>query len=101
MLVRSFPMILSGQDIDSTIQEIAAGLTNGGNEVLSAKLDWIYHSTACRAATKAGDVSRLAELEEIARRVLLEDDIRYCPHGRPVCIEMSRKELEKLFGRII
>lgn len=101
VLVRSFPMILSGQDIDATIQEIAAGLAGGGNEVLSAKLDWIYHSTACRAATKAGDISRSVELEEIARKVLLQDDIRYCPHGRPVCIEMTRKEIEKQFGRIV
>ena len=101
VLVRSFPMILSGQDIEATIQEIAAGLANGGNEVLSAKLDWIYHSTACRAATKAGDVSQAAELEEIAKRVLLKDDIRYCPHGRPVCVEMTRKEIEKQFGRIV
>lgn len=101
VLVRSFPMILSGQDIEATIQEIAAGLASGGNEVLTAKLDWIYHSTACRAATKAGDVSRPAELEDIAKKVLLNDDIRYCPHGRPVCVEMTRKELEKQFGRIV
>ena len=101
VLVRSFPMILSGQDIEATIQEIAAGLANGGNEVLSAKLDWIYHSTACRAATKAGDVSQSIELECIAQKVLLNDDIRYCPHGRPVCVEMTRKEIEKQFGRII
>ncbi len=101
VLVRSFPMILSGQDIDATIQEIAAGLANGGNEVLTAKLDWIYHSTACRAATKAGDISRPVELEDIAKKVLLQEDIRYCPHGRPVCVEMTRKELEKQFGRIV
>ncbi len=101
VLVRSFPMILSGQDIEATIQEIAAGLSNGGHEVVSAKLDWIYHSTACRGATKAGGVSRLAELDEIAKKVLLDDTIRYCPHGRPVCVEMTRKELEKQFGRIV
>lgn len=101
VLVRSFPMILSGQDIEATIQEIAAGLANGGNEVLTAKLDWIYHSTACRAATKAGDVSQTIELESIAQKVLLNDEIRYCPHGRPVCVEMTRKEIEKQFGRII
>lgn len=101
VLVRSFPMILSGQDIEATIQEIAAGLANGSQEVLSAKLDWIYHSTACRAATKGGDISRPEELEEIAGRVLLEDDIRYCPHGRPVCVEMTRRELEKQFGRVL
>ncbi|MBQ4612930.1 MAG: DNA mismatch repair endonuclease MutL [Clostridia bacterium] len=101
VLVRSFPMILLGQDIEATIQEIAAGLASGGQEVLSAKLDWIYHSTACRAATKGGDVSRPEELEEIAGRVLSEENIRYCPHGRPVCVEMTRKELEKQFGRIL
>lgn len=101
VLVRSFPMILSGQDIEATIQEIACGLANGGNEVLTAKLDWIYHSTACRAATKAGDISRSVELEDIAKKVLLNNDIRYCPHGRPVCVEMTRKEIEKQFGRIV
>ncbi len=101
VLVRSFPMILSGEDIEATIEEMAAGLASGGHEVVSSRLDWIYHSTACRAATKAGDRSQPAELEEIAKRVLLEDDIRYCPHGRPVCVEMTRKELEKQFGRIV
>ncbi len=101
VLVRSFPMILSGQDIEATIQEIAAGLVNGGNEVLSAKLDWIYHSTACRAATKAGDISQTIELESIAQKVLLNDEVRYCPHGRPVCVEMTRNDIEKQFGRII
>ncbi len=101
VLVRSFPMILTGEDIEATVQEIAAGLAGGSHEVVSSKLDWIYHSTACRAATKAGDHSRPAELEEIAKRVLLSEDIRYCPHGRPVCVEMTRKELEKQFGRIL
>ncbi len=101
VLVRSFPMILSGENIEATVQEIAAGLVNGGHEVVSAKLDWIYHSTACRAATKAGDKSSIMELEELAKQVLLKDEIRYCPHGRPVCVEMTRKDLEKQFGRII
>ncbi len=101
VLIRSFPMILSGANIEETVQEIATGLTGGSHEVISSKLDWIYHSTACRAAIKAGDRSRPVELEEIAKRVLLSDDIRYCPHGRPVCIEMTRKELEKQFGRIV
>lgn len=101
VLIRSFPMILSGHDIVATVQEIAAGLLNGGQEVISSKLDWIYHSTACRAATKGGDVSQGAELVAIAERVLLDDDIRYCPHGRPVCVEMTRKDLEKQFGRIL
>lgn len=101
VLVRSFPMIMAGEDIDSTIREIAGGLHSGGREVQTAKLDWIYHSTACRAAVKAGDYSRPAEQLDLAERVLLNDDIRYCPHGRPVCVEYTRRELEKEFGRVL
>lgn len=101
VLVRTFPMILSGTDIDATIREIAAGFVGGNREVQSSKLDWIYHSSACRAAIKAGDTSRPAEWLDLARKVLLDESIRFCPHGRPVCVEMTRKELEKQFGRII
>lgn len=101
VLVRTFPMILSGADIDSTIQEIAAGFVGGNREVQSSKLDWIYHSSACRAAVKAGDNARPPELLDLAKQVLLDDTIRFCPHGRPVCVEMTRKELEKQFGRIV
>ena len=101
VLVRTFPMILSGTDIDATIREIAAGFVGGNREVQSGKLDWIYHSSACRAAIKAGDTSRPAEWLDLAKKVLLDDQIRYCPHGRPVCVEMTRKELEKQFGRIV
>ena len=101
VLVRTFPMILSGTDIDSTIREIAAGFVGGNREVQSSKLDWIYHSSACRAAIKGGESGRPAEWLDLAKQVLLDDSIRYCPHGRPVCIEMTRKELEKQFGRIM
>ena len=101
VLVRTFPMILSDSDIEATIREIAAGFVGGNREVQSSKLDWIYHSSACRAAVKAGDNSRPAEWLDLAKKVLLDDSVRYCPHGRPVCVEMTRKELEKQFGRIV
>lgn len=101
VLVRTFPLILAGTDIDATIREIAAGFVGGSREVQSSKLDWIYHSSACRAAIKAGDTSRPAEWLDLAKQVLLDDSIRFCPHGRPVCVEMTRKELEKQFGRIV
>ncbi len=101
VLLRSFPLILAGADIDATLREIAAGLAGGSREIRTAKLDWIYHSSACRAAIKAGDTSHTAELLELAKQVLLHEDIRTCPHGRPICVEMTRKELEKQFGRIV
>lgn len=101
VLVRSFPLDLTGEDIDNTVREIASGLVGGNREIQSSKLDWIYHSSACRAAIKAGDISKPAELLELAKRVLSDDSVRFCPHGRPVCVEMTKKELEKQFGRIL
>lgn len=101
ILVRSFPLDLTGEDMDNTLREIATGLVGGNREIQSSKLDWIYHSSACRAAIKAGDMSKPAELLELAKQVLADESIRFCPHGRPVCIEMTKKELEKQFGRIV
>lgn len=100
LLVRSVPMMLTGCDIVDVMQEIAGGLLSGRREITTNKQEWIFHSTACRAAIKAGAKSQPRELEELARRVLQNDDVRYCPHGRPVCIHWSRSELEKLFGRV-
>ena len=101
LLVRAVPMMLQGCDIAGAVQEMAGGFLSGRREITMDKLDWIYHSTACRAAVKAGNLNHPEELRQLAERVLLHDDIRYCPHGRPVCFELTRKELEKQFGRIV
>ena len=100
VLVRSVPVILSGCDVTAMIEEIAGGLCSGRRDVLTAKEDWIYHSISCRAAIKAGDASTLPELQKLVEQVLSDPDVRYCPHGRPVCFTMTRQELEKQFGRI-
>ncbi|HIW74003.1 MAG TPA: DNA mismatch repair endonuclease MutL [Firmicutes bacterium] len=99
VLVRTVPMLLTGGDVAALIQEIAGGLASGRREITTDKLDWIYHSSACRAAVKAGDFTSPEERQAVAERILLSDDIRTCPHGRPVCFELTRRELEKQFGR--
>jgi DNA mismatch repair protein MutL len=63
-------------------------------------MDDIYHRMACRAAVKAGNLTTPAECEKLAERILSDNDIMYCPHGRPVAIRITEKELEKQFGRI-
>jgi len=100
LLVRAVPMMLTGEDVPALMEEIAGGFLAGKQEIQVDKLSWIYHSVACRAAVKAGDRQSPAEAEALARRVLNDDAVRYCPHGRPVCFELTRKELEKQFGRI-
>ncbi len=101
LIVRAVPMPLAGEDIAESLREIAGGLLSGRREITTAQLDWIYHSVACRAAVKAGDSSTPAERQRLAERVLWQDDVRTCPHGRPVCFELTAREIEKQFGRIV
>lgn len=98
--VRACPLNLEKEDITALVTEIAGYLLKNKREVLSEKLDWIYHSMACRAAIKAGNDTTDYELYDFTKRLLQNDDIRYCPHGRPVLIELTRHELDKQFGRI-
>lgn len=99
LLVRAVPMLLADGDIAESLREIAGGLLSGKREITTAHADWVYHSVACRAAVKAGDTSTPQERQRLAERVLYNEDIRTCPHGRPVCFELTPRELEKQFGR--
>lgn len=99
VIVRECPTELSDTDIRAVVEEIADKLACDTNNPEPEKLEWIYHSTACRAAVKAGDNLTLAEMESLANQVLFDDDVRYCPHGRPVLLTMSEYEIKKLFGR--
>ncbi len=98
VLVRGLPAPLSGEEPRALLEEVAAGFLAQKNAVEMDQLDWLYHNMACRAAVKGGDRSG-DELLALARRIALSDDIRYCPHGRPVAFRLTRKELEKQFGR--
>ncbi len=100
ILVRAVPMMLSGEDITSLMEEIAGNLLSGKQTVDVEHLDWLYHNTACRAAIKAGNHNQSVDLQLLAETVLHDDSLRTCPHGRPVCVELSQKEIEKQFGRI-
>ncbi len=100
IVIRECPVALIGEDLKSIIEEIAGHLLSS-NAPVPEKLDWIFHNTACRAAIKGGDNTTLYELEKFVGKLLATPEIRYCPHGRPVLVEMSRNDLEKQFGRIV
>lgn len=99
--VNACPPELSGEEIVSAVVEIAGYLANNIKTLLPEKIDWIYHSMACRAAVKAGNFTSDFEAQKFIEKLLLRDDIRYCPHGRPVMVELTERELEKQFRRII
>lgn len=97
--VREVPVMLIEEDVASLLSEIAGRLLDKSDPT-PEKLAWIYKNMACRAAVKAGDNTPPAEQEKFIEYVLSHRDVRYCPHGRPILIEMTRPELEKTFGRI-
>ena len=100
LLVRECPMMFAGEDMGSVISELAGELLSHARELLTSKMDWLYHSAACRAAVKGGKSVTDEDACILIQKVLADDSLRYCPHGRPVLIELTRKELEKQFGRI-
>lgn len=100
VIVRETPSMLDGADIKDLILEIAEKLIEHKTDIEPDKMDWIFHSTACRSAVKGGDYTSEKERELFVGKLLSMPDIRYCPHGRPVMIKISRYELEKQFGRI-
>ncbi len=100
VLISEYPCILEGADLTAQLTEIAGYLAKNIRDISTEKLDWIYHSAACRAAVKAGDKTSGYELQKFAEQVLSLPDIRYCPHGRPVISKLTRRDIEKLFGRV-
>ena len=100
VIVTECPTYIESGDIEPVVIELAGYLADNKKDMIPEKLDWIYHSTACRAAVKAGDKTTAYEQQKFVEQLLSMPDVRYCPHGRPVMIEMSKKELEKNFGRI-
>jgi len=99
VIVRECPMMLEIGSVEDVVMELAGYLLLNKHSIISEKIEWLYHSIACRAAIKAGDFTSDIERERFVETLLSLPDIRYCPHGRPVLIEMKRRELEKSFGR--
>lgn len=99
VLVRAVPANVPVESVERLTEEIAAKLASGSRDTLSEKTDWVLHSIACRAAIKAGDKDPAPALLSLARQILSGAVPPFCPHGRPVLIRLTQKELEKQFGR--
>ncbi|MEE0981223.1 MAG: hypothetical protein U0K91_06030, partial [Acutalibacteraceae bacterium] len=100
VILNECPTAVADADLAGVVMELAGYLADNRKEIIPEKLDWIYHSTACRAAIKAGDKTSAFELNSFVEKLLNNPEIRYCPHGRPVLIELTKRDIEKNFGRI-
>ena len=99
VLLRQIPMDLSTDAAHEAVEQMAADLLNGRREKKTTVRDEILHTVACKAAIKAGWKNDEAELLALVRQVMAREDLKYCPHGRPICITLSKKQLEKQFKR--
>ena len=99
VLLRQIPMDLSPDHAAEAIEEMAADLLSGRREKKDTVRDEILHTVACKAAIKAGWKNDEAELLTLVKAVMAREDLKYCPHGRPICITLSKKQLEKQFKR--
>jgi len=98
LAVRQAPFDVAAEDIPATLEEIAQKLLTTGSADPAAARDALLHTMACKAAIKGGWATSPQELERVAGEVM-SGRVKYCPHGRPVAIELTRKDLEKQFKR--
>ena len=101
VVVRAVPADVPVDDVEDMIVEVAAKLIDGGRDALREKTEWVLHSIACRAAIKAGDHTNAAEMLALAQHIMDGTVPPFCPHGRPCVLKITRKELEKQFGRLV
>ena len=99
VILRAIPMDLSEADAADAVEALAADLLVGRREDKSTVRDEVLHTVACKAAIKAGWDTDEKELLALIGQVMAREDLKYCPHGRPICITLSKKQLEKQFKR--
>lgn len=100
VIVRECPMEISADEVADVVAELAGYLVENRQKLISEKKEWLFSLMACKAAIKGGMYTTEYERELFIKRLFASPEIRYCPHGRPVMIEITRRELEKNFGRV-
>ena len=100
VIVRSSPQYIPAVEIEDCITEMSGYISQGKTDIFTEKMDWFYSNVACRSAIKAGNKSTPEELIGIVKHLEEHPEIKYCPHGRPICIVLTKGEIEKQFGRV-
>ena len=99
VLLRQIPMDLSPDLAAESLETLASDLLSGRRETKDTVRDELLHTVACKAAIKAGWHSDEKELLALVEKVMANEDLKYCPHGRPVTMRLGKSQLEKNFKR--
>lgn len=99
--VRALPQMLDREDPCDIVESIARIAAKGNSNIKGELFDDMLHTAACKMSIKANDINDISELQVIADEVVNNKDIRFCPHGRPVCTQITKRQIEKYFSRIV
>ena len=99
-VIRAVPADILAADAAPAVEEILEKLRRGKAPDRQSVRDELLHTVACKAAIKAGWNTSDEERHRIVREVL-SGRVKYCPHGRPVSAVLTRKDLDKMFKRIV
>lgn len=99
--VLALPQLLDRENPCDIVEGIAKIAAKSNSNIKGELFDDMLHTAACKMSIRANDINDISELQVIADEVVGNKDIRFCPHGRPVCTQISRRQLEKYFSRIV
>ena len=101
VIIRTSPADVEWADVESLFLELLTKMSGSKHEVISDKFQRMIYTIACKAAIKANHFLSVSEMERLVHDCLALKNINTCPHGRPIIIKMTKKELEKQFKRIV
>lgn len=101
VVVDGLPEPLGECDPEDILQSVAETLAQNNSNAEGVLFDDVLHTMACKASIRANEDQDISELAYLANMVLRDNSIRYCPHGRPVITQISKRQIEKYFGRIV
>lgn len=101
LVVEGVPQSLEESNPAELVQSIVEILVNGDDNAEGELFDDVLHTMACKASIRANEKQDISELSYLASLVFNDSNIRYCPHGRPIITQISKKQIEKYFGRIV
>jgi len=101
VLLQAIPdtLLQSKSDVRQYIESLASKLVDGDTLPIEERTDRALFTVACKAALKAGISNHIAHTEWVVRRVMTDEGIRYCPHGRPIMRRIEKREIDKFFDR--
>ena len=99
--VLGIPSVIEGTNPNDIIPELAENFLQCKNDPQLDLIDELFHSIACKSAIKANDYNDLSELQKLIDMVFFNEEIKYCPHGRPVMIKLTKRDIEKQFRRVL